>query len=78
MAKVLRGLLLVLSALTVTTSSPTRSRSHYALKNTHPVPRGWKEVSRARTDERIRLHIGLRHGRFDELVSHLDESRSTE
>ena len=50
-----------------------RSRSPYAVKDTHHVPRRWTAVGPAPADHLIRLQIGLKQGQFSELERHLYE-----
>lgn len=54
-------------------SSPVRSRSLYSVKDTHRVPDNWLCVGRASKDYKIRLRIGLKQHRFDELERQLYE-----
>lgn len=58
-------------SLPVTTASPLRTRSPYVVKDNHPLPGGWEITQRAPSEDLIQLHIGLKHGRFDELERHL-------
>ena len=37
------------------------------------VPRGWVEVGRPPADYPLKINIGLKQGRFDELLEHLYE-----
>ena len=53
--------------------SPLRSRSPYAIKDSHNVPSMWNEVGPAPADKLMNLHIGLKQGQFDELERHLYE-----
>jgi tripeptidyl-peptidase-1 len=57
-------------------ASPIRARTPYAVKETHFVPREWTKLSRANGDNSIQLQIGLKQGRFDDLVKHLNEGES--
>ncbi|MCJ1403417.1 hypothetical protein MMC11_006640 [Xylographa trunciseda] len=50
-----------------------QKRTAYAVKDTHNVPDDWVRVHRAPLDQEIRLHIGLKQSRFDELERHLYE-----
>ncbi|KAF2814722.1 tripeptidyl-peptidase 1 precursor [Mytilinidion resinicola] len=53
--------------------SPVHSRSPYAVKETHNVPRQWKRVGRASSANTIDLHIGIKQGQFEELERQLYE-----
>lgn len=48
----------------------------YQLKEFHPIPRGWTQLERAPRSHSIRLEIGLKQGRFDELEKSLYEGTS--
>lgn len=65
------GLTVIFAALI--SASPVRIRSPFAMKETHPVPRGWSKVSEAPPDHVINLQIGLKLCQFDELERHLYE-----
>lgn len=52
---------------------PTDSSRSYALKERHPVPRGWKAVSQPSGSHKINLSIGLRHRNQDKLDQHVIE-----
>ncbi len=68
--------LLVIGALApfLSCCSPVvRSRSVYAVKDVHSVPRVWVRGERAPPDHEIHLQVGLKQGRFDELERHLYE-----
>lgn len=54
-------------------ASQSRSRSAYAVKDSHHVPRRWKAVGPAPGKHLIRLQIGLKQGNFKELERHLYE-----
>ena len=45
----------------------------YSIKERHPVPDGWDLLRRAPLHGKIKLHIGLKQGRFHELERHLNE-----
>ncbi|KAF2136827.1 uncharacterized protein K452DRAFT_362269 [Aplosporella prunicola CBS 121167] len=69
-----RILALVAAAVVSTTASPVlRTRSPYAVKDSHNVPRSWSRLSSAPGDHMINLQIGLKQGQFDELERHLYE-----
>lgn len=55
--------------------SPVRARSSYAVKDIHRVPARWTNVGTPAADHMIRLTIGLKQGRFDELERHLNEGQ---
>ncbi|CAF9942975.1 MAG: hypothetical protein ALECFALPRED_010346 [Alectoria fallacina] len=62
-----------LAASTTILSSPLRSRTEYAVKDTHHVPRKWHKVGPAPAHALLNLHIGLKQSQFDELERHLYE-----
>ncbi|KAL8849729.1 MAG: hypothetical protein Q9221_005339 [Calogaya cf. arnoldii] len=53
--------------------SPVRSRSSYAVKDSHLVPRQWTRVGQAPADHVVKLQIASKQSRFDELERHLYE-----
>ena len=53
------------------------SRSTYAVKETHFVPKEWTRADRAHGGKTIQLQIGLKQGRFEELDRHLHEGWSS-
>lgn len=53
--------------------SPIASRSSYAVKETHQVPRKWVKMGRAPAEKMLHLQIGVKQGQFDELDRHLTE-----
>jgi hypothetical protein len=57
--------------------TPIRSRMPYSVKETHNVPRGWKNLGRAAGDHKLHLQIGLKQEKFAELGRHLYEGRSS-
>lgn len=65
--------LALLAASTSILSSPLRSRTEYAVKDTHNVPSKWYEVGPAPAHKLLHLHIGLKQSQFDELERHLYE-----
>jgi tripeptidyl-peptidase-1 len=65
-------MVLLVCAGTVSGSS-LRSRTPYAVKDTHHVPRSWTPVGPAPAEHMIRLQIGLKQGQFSELERHLYE-----
>ncbi|RDW57074.1 hypothetical protein BP6252_13889 [Coleophoma cylindrospora] len=54
-------------------ASPISSRTPYAVKETHIIPRGWSEVAEAPKGQTIHLNIGVKQGQFAELERHLYE-----
>lgn len=52
---------------------PAGSSRSYALKERHPVPRGWTAVSQPSSSHKINLHIGLKHRNQDKLERHVLE-----
>lgn len=67
------ALVAVLACAGTVSGSSFRSRSPYAVKDTHYVPRRWTAVGPAPADHQIRLQIGLKQGQFSELERHLYE-----
>jgi hypothetical protein len=59
--------------LGTSSSTPIRSRSPYALKESHYVPRKWARVGAAPSEHILNLRIGLKQDRFDELEKALWE-----
>jgi tripeptidyl-peptidase-1 len=53
-----------------------KSRTPYAVKDRHNVPRQWSRVGQAPALHIIELQIGLKQGNFDELERHLYEGRT--
>jgi hypothetical protein len=53
--------------------SPVQSRTAYAVKETHRVPRKWVKMGRAPADKMLNLQIGVKQGQFGELERHLYE-----
>ncbi|KAK5095077.1 hypothetical protein LTR70_006049 [Exophiala xenobiotica] len=49
-------------------------RSTYAVKGSHPVPKGWRALDRAPQDHKMELRIGLTQGDFKGLEKHLFEA----
>ena len=54
-------------------ASPLRSRTEYAVKDTHNVPGKWYQVGPAPANKVLHLHISLKQSQFDELERHLYE-----
>jgi hypothetical protein len=54
-------------------ASPIRARTPYAVKETHYAPREWTKLGRSNGDRLVQLQIGLKQGKFDDLVKHLNE-----
>lgn len=48
-----------------------QQRSDFAVKDTHHVPRRWKQVGYPEADHSIALRIGLKQSSFEELERHL-------
>ena len=57
-------------------ASPIRSRSPYAIKEEHFVPRGWSKVKRAEGNGRIQLQIGLKQSNMQGLIKDLHEGKT--
>lgn len=47
----------------------------YALKERHAIPNRFQRVATAPAEQLIRLHVGLKHGNFEELERQLYESK---
>ena len=56
--------------------SPVQSRTAYAVKEAHRVPRRWVKLGRAPADRMMNLQIGVKQSQFDELERHLYEGWS--
>lgn len=65
----------VLAAQSAVASAVVRSRSSYAVKERHNVPRKWKRVARAPSEGIIKLNIALKQSQFEELERHLYEGK---
>jgi hypothetical protein len=68
----------VLAAQSAVASAVIRSRTSYAVKERHNVPRKWKRVARAPSEGIINLNIALKQSQFDELERHLYEGMQNE
>lgn len=66
-------LLALLAAAGIAAASPLHDRSTYAVKDSHHVPRQWKQVGAAPASHVIHLQIGLKQSQFGELERHLYE-----
>ncbi|KAA8569851.1 hypothetical protein EYC84_002194 [Monilinia fructicola] len=60
-----------LAAQTAFAGAVIRSRTNYAVKEKHYVPRQWKRVARAPAEGIINLNIALKQSQFDELERQL-------
>lgn len=71
----MRSTALFVAALSagVCVAKPFQNRA-YAVKETHILPRDFTRVGDAPSNHLIRLQVGLKQGRFDELEQHLYES----
>lgn len=49
------------------------TRTPYAVKDSHLVPRQWNNRGRAPAEHLLHMQIGLKQGNFDELERHLYE-----
>ena len=65
------GALIALAA--IANASPIKSRSPYAVKETHYVPQGWTQYERDSEDKFFSLNIGLKQGDFKALEKALYE-----
>jgi tripeptidyl-peptidase I len=54
-------------------ASPIRARTPYAVKEKHYAPREWTKLERSSGNNLVQLQIGLKQGKFDDLVKHLNE-----
>lgn len=52
-------------------ASPIRSRTPYAVKETHFAPRGWRDIGPPPADHTLNLRINLKNKNFAELERHL-------
>jgi tripeptidyl-peptidase I len=52
-------------------TSPLHQRLEYTVKESHPVPPGWKEIGKPHPLQPLILKIGLEPGNFDSLEQHL-------
>lgn len=70
---------IVLVALTAQTvfGTPIQSRSAYAVKEKHYVPKKWAKLGRAPKEAMLYLQIGVKQGQFAELERHLYEGMLT-
>lgn len=68
--------LTVAVAVNAVLGSPVLSRTSYAVKETHRVPRKWTKMGRAPADRMLNLQIGVKQSQFDELERHLYEGKS--
>jgi tripeptidyl-peptidase-1 len=66
-------LLTLAVAIQAVVGSPVKSRTAYAVKEKHHVPRKWIKMGRAPADRMLNLQIGVKQGQFDELERHLYE-----
>lgn len=66
-------LVFALSFLSHVLASPLTSRSPYAVRERHRLPRGWTRVGPAPPNRLVNLQISLKSDRFDELERHLYE-----
>jgi tripeptidyl-peptidase-1 len=53
--------------------TPIQSRTAYAVKGKHPVPRPWTQRGRAPSSQMLHLQIGVKQSQFDELERQLYE-----
>jgi hypothetical protein len=67
--------LAVAAAVQAVFGTPIQSRTAYAVKETHRVPRRWVNIGRAPADRTLNLQIGIKQGQFNELERHLYEGR---
>lgn len=53
--------------------TPIQSRTSYAVKEKHWVPKRWTKMGRAPADRMLNLQIGVKQSNFGELERHLNE-----
>jgi hypothetical protein len=51
------------------------SSTAYAVKSFHHVPQKWEKIGAAPSNHILTLQIGLKQGRFDEILQHLNEGK---
>lgn len=68
------ALLALCLTVAISSAAPAQRRDTYAVKESHPVPRKWKNAGRAPGSHVINLSIALKQSQFAELERHLDES----
>lgn len=66
-------LLLLTAVAEVVVGTPLRTRSAYAVKDSHHVPSKWSKVGLPPRDHVINLQVGLKQSQFGELERHLYE-----
>jgi tripeptidyl-peptidase-1 len=71
-------LLTIAIAAQAVLGTPIQSRTAYAVKGKHPVPRQWTQRGRAPSSQMLHLQIGVKQGQFDELERHLYEGMLVE
>ncbi|KAG9230195.1 tripeptidyl-peptidase 1 precursor [Amylocarpus encephaloides] len=67
------SLVVAATAFQAVVGNPIRARSAYSVKETHFVPRSWRDIDEAPKNFMINLNIGVKQGQFDELDRHLHE-----
>ncbi|KAF2147611.1 tripeptidyl-peptidase 1 precursor [Myriangium duriaei CBS 260.36] len=67
------GLVAIFSSLSWGAWAAPASAHHYVVKETHPIPRGWKVSSHPPADHVIHLKIGLAQRNQNELERHVHE-----
>ena len=73
MSPLVHTLLTLVTIAETISASPLHSRTAYAIKDSHNVPRQWSKVSSASSDHILHLQIALKQNNFDELERHLYE-----
>ncbi|WPG97551.1 Hypothetical protein R9X50_00032800 [Acrodontium crateriforme] len=63
----------LLPLLGAVSAAPGSTRSRYALKERHVVPRGWTESAQAVKSHMVHLQIGLKQSNADEIDRHVME-----
>jgi tripeptidyl-peptidase-1 len=67
------SIFLIAAAVQAVFSKPIQSRTAYAVKGAHPVPRQWIQRDRAPQGQMLSLQIGVKQSQFGELERHLYE-----
>jgi len=67
------GVFSVATLISTVLGNPVSSRSSYAVRERHVVPKGWTRTGPAPADAIVDLRIALKQSRFNELEAHLLE-----
>ncbi len=66
-------LLTIAVAVQAVFGTPIKSRTAYAVRETHRAPRKWTKLGRAPAEKMLNLQIGVKQSQFEELERHLYE-----